>query len=209
MKSELSDSQIRDALLPYGIRAEKDLLDQIRAYISLLRQWDRAVSLTAVTDPIEIVRFHFGESMFAAPAVPIHSGRLADVGSGAGFPGFPLRMAVPAIDLTIIESNRKKTVFLSEVVRALKFERVTIRRSRVEDFDPEAPFDFITARALGHYDELLAWAHRNLSQAGNIVLWLGEEDSKEVSRKPGWNWHPPVHIPSSKGRYILIGSPQR
>ena len=86
----ISDGQIEAALRPYGIAASSELASMIPTYISLLLKWNRTISLTTVTDVDEILRFHFGESLFALTQLSIENGRLADVGSGAGFPGIPL-----------------------------------------------------------------------------------------------------------------------
>ena len=96
-----------------------ELCERIRTYISLLLRWNQSISLTTVTNSDEILRFHFGESLFAASAFSLENGRLADVGSGAGFPGLPLAMLLPDLNVTLIESNAKKFTFLSEVVREL------------------------------------------------------------------------------------------
>ena len=88
----LSDEIIIAALKDYGVATSARLCDQIRIYIDLLLRWNQKTSLTTVTDPAEILRFHFGESLLAVELVPIRHGRLADVGSGAGFPAVPIRM---------------------------------------------------------------------------------------------------------------------
>src|SRR5271156_5159350 len=118
----LKTSDIQADLEPYGIEASSDLCTSIQRYIALLLQWSKRISLTTVTDPVKIVRFHFGESLFAASAVPIRGGRLADVGSGAGFPGLALRLAVADLSAALIESNVNKATFLSEIVRDLKLD---------------------------------------------------------------------------------------
>ena len=155
----LSAFEISNALEPYGATIEPATADKIRAYITLLLKWNRSISLTTVTDPAEIIKFHFGESVFAASALKFAESRLADVGAGAGFPGLPLALAVPGLDVTLIESNTKKCAFLSEVVRELKIPNATVFRGRMEEFPPgSANFDFITARALGQFDDLLKWS---------------------------------------------------
>ncbi len=212
----LLNQQIAAILAEYSIvtEATSPLVGGIQLYISLLLQWNRSISLTTVTDPEEIVRFHFGESLFAASSVPITVGRLADVGTGAGFPGLPLRMLIPSLDLTLIESNAKKAAFLAEVVRNLALDRVLISRSRMEEFrgalDPSAPavFDFITARAFGQFDGLLAWSKGHLARTGKLALWLGQQDATSISQRGGWNWSAPGQIPGSDRRFILSGTPQ-
>jgi 16S rRNA (guanine527-N7)-methyltransferase len=211
----LLNQQVAAILAEYSIvtEATSPLVGGIQLYISLLLQWNRSISLTTVTDPEEIVRFHFGEGLFAASSVPITHGRLADVGTGAGFPGLPLRMLIPSLDLTLIESNAKKAAFLEEVVRKLAPDRVHISRSRMEDLETGGPipapsFDFITARAFGQFDGLLAWSKGHLARPGKLVLWLGKQDVTAISQRGDWNWSAPQQIPGSDRRFILSGMPR-
>jgi 16S rRNA (guanine527-N7)-methyltransferase len=167
------------------------------------------MSLTAIDDPVEIVGRHFGESIFAAAAVPVREGRLADVGSGAGFPGLPLKIVADELDAVLLEPNQKKCAFLNEVKRKLALAHVEICRSRYEQYpaDRNTPFNFICSRALGNYRHLLKWAKTALAPSGKIVLWLGEEDSILVGRTAGWSWELPIRIPESSRRVIQVGQP--
>lgn len=205
---ELTNVLIAKVLRDYGVSADVPLCNEIRLYVSTLLLWNKKISLTTVIDPVEILRFHFGESFFAASAVPIKDGRLADVGSGGGFPGIPLRMLIPSLELTLIESNSKKCAFLSEIARKLELDNVSVLHFRMEEI-PARPdrFDFITARAVGHHRDILSWAKQNLIRKGKVVLWLGAEDAGQVSNEIGWLWSPPKLIPGSKGRFIVAGSP--
>lgn len=195
---------------PYGISSDDRLCERIRSYISLLLRWNERVSLTTVTDPAEILKFHFGESFLAASAVPIQFGRLADVGSGAGFPGIPLAMIAPDLHVTLIESNLKKSAFLSEIVRSLDLPHVAVIRSRMEEIRIDsAAFDFVTARAVGTFEDLLSWSAQVLADSGKLVLWVGGEDAALISRNSQWFWRDPIQIPGSKNRLLLVGSPKR
>src|SRR5271156_5005534 len=161
------------SLQPYGVPTTALLCDQIRIYVELLLRWNQKTSLTAVTDPSEILRFHFGESFLAVATVPIRHGRLADVGSGAGFPAVPIRMVSNEVSVILIESNQKKATFLAEVVRELRLANVDVRRCRMEDVDlNDARVDFLTARALGIDDGFLNWSRDALNVTGSLVLWL-------------------------------------
>jgi 16S rRNA (guanine527-N7)-methyltransferase len=204
-----TDEEITLALNPYNVEAtDRGLLyDQIRLYTDLLLRWNRRVSLTTITDPLEILRFHFGESFLAIASVPIRQGRLADVGSGAGFPAIPIRMVCGDVVLTLIESNRKKAAFLAEVARELDLSGVQVRPERMEDVnDRNLGFDFITARAIAIDDVFLGWANHHLKLSGIIALWLGRDDSENISLSDSWTWRDPIKVPGTSRRVILVGS---
>jgi 16S rRNA (guanine527-N7)-methyltransferase len=204
----LSDELIQDILAPYGFQPNEAQISAIRDYVSLLLQWNKRMSLTTVVDPLEILRFHFGESLYATVCVPILNGRLADVGSGAGFPGFPLAIALPDLSVTAIESNAKKAAFLREVIQTLKLETVEVVRGRMENIPAgPIPYDFVAARALGDYPILLKWARRMLASTGKVVLWLSADDVSAIAADSEWHWVDPAHIPGTKRRVILVGSP--
>jgi 16S rRNA (guanine527-N7)-methyltransferase len=198
---------IEAALEPYGVAPTALLCDQIRTYINLLLRWNQRISLTTVIDPTEILRFHFGESLLAVTTVPIRHGRLADVGSGAGFPAVPLRMVSSDLSVILIESNQKKATFLAEIVRELHLNDVDVRRCRMEDVHlNDANLNFVTARAIGIDDNFLDWSRNALNPGGSVVLWLGDADVSRISRKAGWRWSDPIRIPQSERRIILRGS---
>jgi 16S rRNA (guanine527-N7)-methyltransferase len=204
----LTSAQITDALKPYGIAPSIDLIKGVRTYTELLLKWNRSISLTSVTDVEQILRFHFGESLFALSMLPVEKSRLADVGSGAGFPGIPLAMVSPNLTVTLIESNAKKYAFLNEVIRELKLRNVIALHTRVKDIKaPTRAFDIVTARALGNFQDLFRWAQKKLAPNGRIVLWLGSEDATDLSANSHWKWSPPAPVPGSQRRYILIGYP--
>jgi 16S rRNA (guanine527-N7)-methyltransferase len=205
----LTTVQINEALKSYGVLPANDLAAGIKTYIELLLKWNRSVSLTTVTNVDEILGFHFGESLFARPMLPVEKSRLADVGSGAGFPGIPLAMARSTLDVTLIEPNAKKFAFLNEVIRRLSLSNVTAVRSRTADLQFSSDrFEVVTARAVGQFDELLGWAHRRLVPSGKLVLWLGDEDSNKISVDRRFKWGIPEKIPRTERRVILAGTPE-
>jgi 16S rRNA (guanine527-N7)-methyltransferase len=216
MKSGDGDGQsltlieIRAILAPFCVELTDDQIDKIREYTRLLLKWNKSVNLTAIEDPLEIIGRHFGESMYASRLLPVEAGNLVDVGSGGGFPGLALRILSPHLKVTVIESNKKKCVFLSEVVRALDLTNVGVVPHRYEEFRiPAGSVNFVTARALGGFSRLLQWSNTVLAARGHLVLWLGQDDSTTVSRAQSWVWQPAVKIPESQKRFILLGRPVR
>ena len=201
--------RIRKILDSYDLNSSDVLCEQIRSYIELLLRWNKRISLTSVLDPEEIVKYHFAESFLAAKAVEALSGRLADVGSGAGFPGMALKMYVPSLQVSLVESNAKKCAFLAEVIRSLELETVDVLCSRFEDIGkPTKPFNFVSARALGAIPSFLNWTESAILDSGRALLWLGAQGVAEASAARNWAWDSPFAIPGTKGRFILAGSPK-
>jgi 16S rRNA (guanine527-N7)-methyltransferase len=203
---DIGNRQICEALSPFSISPSEDQIAKIREYTRLLLKWNRSVGLTSVTDPAEIVSRHFGESMYASTLLPVGNCRLVDIGTGAGFPGLALKIVCPEIALTLVESNKKKCAFLSEVVRSLGFAGVQICPDRFEQIRPETILsNIITSRAVGEFKKLLRWSRNALDRHGHLILWIGSEDSTRIVSTPGWNWQPAVRLPDSQRRFILIG----
>jgi 16S rRNA (guanine527-N7)-methyltransferase len=208
-RTELSEIDVSTLLLPYGVRLDAQLYGKMTIYLSMLLQWNQRMALTTITDPSEVLRFHFGESLFASTAVGLEKGRLADVGSGAGFPGLALGMANPGLMVTLIESNFKKVVFLSEIIRKLDLENVRVVRSRMEGLSPgPESFDVVTSRAFGQFEKFLQWSRAVLVGRGRVALWVGRDDAGSISRGFGWDWMGALPIPNSEQRVILVGSPK-
>ena len=206
--TSLSDQQVCEVLRTFSIAPGKEQVAKIREYISLLLKWNRTVSLTTVTDPLEIVRRHFGESMFSVNLLPVENCRLADFGTGAGFPGLALKIAAPNIQVELIESNKKKCAFLAEAIRVLELSGVNIHSQRLEQIRPNfLHVNIVTARAVGEFKLLLRWASEALSDGGEILLWLGAEDATRIATNSGWIWQPAIKIPDSQRRFILVGHP--
>ena len=206
----VSESQITEGLAPFGVRADDQLRRRIQEYIRLLLLWNQKISLTTVVAPKEIIRLHFGESLFAVEKAAIENGRLADFGSGAGFPGIPIAMVVPDLKVTLIEANQKKAAFLSEVIRTLDLQNVFVLRARMNEATGGlGAFDFITARAVGRHSELTRWSCRFLRPSGKLILWLGEDDAALIRSQDGWDWQATVRVPGSQRRVLLVGSRSR
>jgi 16S rRNA (guanine527-N7)-methyltransferase len=196
-------------------------LKDISTYIDILMRWNARINLTAIRSEEEIITRHFGESFFAArhlfPASAQlgTAARLADVGSGAGFPGIPLKLWAPEINLTLIESSHKKATFLREVIRALTLMDINVFHGRAEqlvtEVDPPQLFDVVTLRAVEHFAEILPVAARLVSPGGRLALLIGSSQIEQAQLLlPELTWSSPLDIPLSKLRTLLVGrSPVR
>jgi 16S rRNA (guanine527-N7)-methyltransferase len=131
---------------------------------------------------------------------------VADLGSGAGFPGIPIKLWAPHISLTLIESNHKKATFLREVGRALTLTDINIQNARAESLAP-AQFDVVTLRAVEHFADALPVAARLLTPGGRLAILISSSQL-ELARAaiPGFTWSKPVLIPESATRVLLVGA---
>jgi 16S rRNA (guanine527-N7)-methyltransferase len=199
-------------------------LDHISTYIDLLIRWNSRINLTAIRDPEEIVTRHFGESMFAARHLfPVQSEtesnflasaasssvkgstHLADLGSGAGFPGIPIKLWAPGLALTLIESNHKKATFLREVVRSLKLTNVDIQNTRAEDLT--GTYDVVTLRAVERFEDILRVAARMTTPTGRLALLIGSPQLSEArAALSQFAWQPAIAVPQSRFRMLLVGT---
>lgn len=200
----------------------KTQLQDISTYIDLLLRWNARINLTAVRKPEEIVTRHFGESLFAArhlfpgrtswAASANDEGRTTydaiDIGSGAGFPGLPLKIWVPQLRLTLIESNHRKATFLREVVRALTLTDVNVFSARAEQFSGTA--SVVTLRAVEQFERILPIARRLLAPGGRLALLIGESQVESVRRLVAdLRWKEPVPIPQSTQRVLMVGTAEK
>lgn len=198
---------IRRALEEFNLSAYEDQLLQIQLYIKILLTWNDKINLTAIRDPLEILYRHFCESMFAGPSIPVESGRLADVGSGGGFPGLPLKILCPGLRVFLVESNIKKVTFLAEVIRELGLKDAQVLARRYEELGEEmAPLDFVCSRALGEFPTFLDWAGSQQIAAKQVILWIGARDLPELEKIRTWEWREPIQVPHSLRRLLLVGS---
>jgi 16S rRNA (guanine527-N7)-methyltransferase len=185
----------------------------ISTYIDILQRWNARINLTAIRDEEEIVTRHFGESLFAAchlfplcSSVPsVVSGvRVADVGSGAGFPGIPIKLWAPEISLTLIESNQKKATFLKEVTRALTLTDVNIQTTRAESL-ASASFAVVTLRAVERFESILPVAANLVAPGGRLALLISQTQLPQAqSALSALTWSDPIAIPASQSRVFAI-----
>jgi 16S rRNA (guanine527-N7)-methyltransferase len=202
-----SKQAIERAAKEFKLSLSDSQVEQIQQYTKILWTWNDKVNLTAIRDPLEILYRHFCESMFGATLLPVENCRLADVGSGGGFPGLPLKIMRPDLQLFLVESNVKKATFLAEVIRELGLTDARVLVSRYEELAEEvAPLDVICSRALGDFSNFLTWAASPSVSAKQVLLWLGGRDLEEVRAEPSWTWSEPLPIPKSLQRFLLTGT---
>jgi 16S rRNA (guanine527-N7)-methyltransferase len=196
---------LRTLLAPFVPPAELDdlLLESMNVHLSLLIRWNQRMNLTALRTPEAMVERHFGESLFAARHLLARDSQqqLFDLGSGAGFPGLPLKFWAPNLQLTLIESHGKKATFLREVGRALNLTGFSVLNARAETLSLRAPL--VTMRAVEHFDQALLAAASLVAPAGRLALLIGEAQAdRALSLLPAGS-STTLPLPSSQQRILL------
>jgi 16S rRNA (guanine527-N7)-methyltransferase len=167
-----------------GVLPELDQgqLEKLRRYLGTLLVWRERVALIATADPAHLVEHHILDSLHVAPVLS-GSGRLADIGSGAGLPGIPLAVAFPAMQTFLVESRRKKASFLRQVRREAQLGNVQVVEGRAEVIS-NTGFDTVTSRALGSVSAFLALASPLLRSGGTAVAMRGPDGVEEAVEHP-------------------------
>jgi 16S rRNA (guanine527-N7)-methyltransferase len=179
------------------LRLAPSQLNLLARHFDLLLRWNRKINLTSIRSTAEILTRHFGEALFLARALNLKTGTLADLGSGAGFPGFPFAVASPGVQVTLVESSTKKVAFLKEVARPCP--NVTVFHGRFEDLDRH--FDWTTLRAVAP-GRLLPQIR---TKSRHVALLIGEDKVQQLARSPLFSWQPPLRLPWGRSRMLLIG----
>ncbi len=151
----------------FGVQISGEQRAQIQHYLDLLERWNRTINLTRVQGVADQLRFHFFESFWAADRFLHPNQAIADVGTGAGFPGLALKLFLPTLRLTLIEKSAKKVVFLKEACRALSLP-AEFFQGRAEGYPDWNTIDLATIRALTPSAKLLDL----LGSHGVKLLWL-------------------------------------
>jgi len=182
--------------------------EQLLAYLALLIKWNKAYNLTAVRDPNEMVSRHLLDSLSVVPFVTEAGDNWLDVGSGGGMPGIPLAILFPERQFTLLDSNGKKTRFLTQVKLELKLANLQVIHSRVEEFRPEQPFSGICSRAFSSLED---FSNRTRHLGSGDTRWLamkGVHPDDELQALPADFRLTATHVlkvPGCQGqRHLLI-----
>lgn len=168
-----------------GLDIDAATQQRLLDYLALLAKWNKAYNLTAVRDVDEMVSRHLLDSLSIIPSFEAAGGeRWLDVGSGGGMPGIPLAILFPGKFLTLLDSNGKKTRFLTQVKLELKLDNLQVIHSRVEAFQPEQPFNGIVSRAFSSLEDFTNWTRHLGDTQTNWLAMKGVHPSDELAALP-------------------------
>lgn len=201
----LSGPEIASLLSEAGLPVSSDLAEQLSAYLALLLKWNARTNLTAIREPRQMVLRHFADSLFCAQNLPPTAQTLLDFGSGAGFPGIPIALAHPNLQVTLAESQNRKAAFLREAIRSLGLH-AEVWDQRVESMPPSQTYDAVTLRAVDHMESACQAASLRVAAGGQIVIFTTDRLKEAViAATPGIQWRNPTHLPHSNQGILLLG----
>jgi 16S rRNA (guanine527-N7)-methyltransferase len=175
-----------------GIRLTSGQASLFLEYLEKVKFWNERINLIGTEDEEQIVVNHFLDSITVVPFVPENS-KLLDIGSGAGFPGIPLKIVRPSLEITLLDSVHKKVFFMRDVIRGLGLKGIRAVSGRAENVIDEVPrayFDFVVSRAVGKIEKLIELSIPYLREGGRIILMRGKkglEEWDEAKDKTGRN----------------------
>lgn len=199
------------ARLVAGAREQGIALDAAQATALMrllleLRAWNTRFNLTAIREPADMVDKHLLDSLSIQPY--LHGGRIADIGTGAGFPGLPLAVVNPRRQFTLIEATGKKVQFVRHALEALHLGNVEIVQARAETWRPRAPFDCVIARALGKVADFIRVAGHLCARGGRMLAMKGRHPAAEIEELPrGWRVRAlhDLHVPGlAAARCVVV-----
>jgi 16S rRNA (guanine527-N7)-methyltransferase len=199
---------LHDGLRALALDLPADAPERLQRYVDLLAKWNRTYNLTAIREPERMVTHHVLDALAVLPHLPARDGlRMLDVGSGGGVPGVPLAIARPQWRVTLLDSNSKKTTFLTQAAIELGLRNVDVATARVEAFAPPAPYDVVISRAFSELADFALGAARHLAGDGVLVAMKGVHPDEELAELPP---HieaiaaPPIDVPGLEAQRHLV-----
>jgi 16S rRNA (guanine527-N7)-methyltransferase len=198
-------NQLESALLELEIALPAAATAQLISYLELIAKWNRVYNLTAIREAEKALTHHVFDCLAVLPH--LKGGRTADVGSGAGLPGIPLAVAHPDWRVTLIESNHKKSTFLTQALVELGIANAVVAAERVEAVEPAGGFDLVISRAFSDLPEYARLAGRLVAPEGTLAAMKGVYPDEELALlPPQWRVQEviPLHVPGIEAARHLV-----
>lgn len=176
-------TSLDEGLRAMGVELDDGARERLIAHLDLVAKWNRVHNLTAVREPEQMVVLHTLDSLSLLPHLG-HAKTIADVGTGAGFPGVPLAIARPDVHVTLIDSSHKKASFLEQAKAELDLTNVDVVCGRVEQWKPARRFDAVVSRAFAELSDFVAQAGPLVTPGGRMLAMKGVHPFEEIARVP-------------------------
>ena len=183
MEKEAWKQQLKKQMLEQKIEINERQQEQLYIYMGLLQQWNEKINLTAIIEQKEVLQKHFVDSLTILPYIPKNS-TIIDVGTGAGFPGIPIKIVEEEIQLTVLDALNKRVMFLQEVIKKLSLENVKIIHERAEiagkDMNCREQFDIAVSRAVAPLSVLVEYLLPFVKLGGKCICMKGSNIEEEI-----------------------------
>ena len=179
--SSQQQQELEAGLHQLELNCSPQQLEKLLQYLELLQRWNKAFNLTAIRDPLQMVRLHLLDSLAINPYIQgLES--IIDVGTGPGLPGIPLAILNPEINFTLLDSNGKKTRFLFQAINELKLNNACEVNHRVEAYKANQLFDAVISRAFSSISDMLNQCDHLVSDQGCFLAMKGKKPDSELSQ---------------------------
>ncbi len=177
--------QLKEDALYFGVSLTDEQLEQFYIYYKMLIEWNEKINLTAITDFDEVIKKHFLDSISIGRILKQEDYvSILDIGTGAGFPGIPIKIAFPNTDITLIDSLNKRVNFLNEVIKELSLENIRAMHGRAEDFAKKdllrEKFDYCVSRAVANLSSLSEFCIPYVKVGGKFISYKSEKAREEL-----------------------------
>lgn len=170
----------------FGIKLDASRNQAFRRYMELLKEWNQKMNLTAIEDDNEVALKHFVDSISILPFLPEGKCKLADIGTGAGFPGIPVKIVRDDVDVMLVDSLDKRVTFLNEVIKELGLKGIGTVHARAEEFGSKAEnreaYDISVARAVAGLPVLLEYCLPLVKKGGMFIAMKGSNVEEELQQ---------------------------
>jgi 16S rRNA (guanine527-N7)-methyltransferase len=173
---------LRKGLEELGYIPETDLLSAFIIYLNELKKWNKTYNLTGLGKDEDIIIKHFFDSLLYLNVMPHGEIKVADIGSGAGFPGIPIKIIRPEIEMYLIESSGKKSIFLRHIIKFLRLQNIEVIEERVENIKESFLVDVAVTRALFTIEDFIKKVSHIVKQGGILIHSKGPKVKEELQR---------------------------
>ena len=200
-------NQLKEDAFQFGVELNEKQLSQFQKYYEMLIEWNEKINLTAITEFEEVLKKHFLDSISIGRLISQNEEiSILDIGTGAGFPGIPIKIAFPCVKVTLLDSLNKRVNFLNEVIKELSLEGISALHGRAEDFakkkEMREQFDFCVSRAVANLTTLSEYCIPYVKEGGSFISYKSGKVKEEIKEV--------VKLEESKGEtageFIEIGN---
>jgi 16S rRNA (guanine527-N7)-methyltransferase len=212
--NDMHDKRLNDlfkkGLIELGFMPSEEQTNAFMTYLSELKKWNKAYNLTGLKEDKDIIIKHFFDSLLYLKALLEGKIRVADVGSGAGFPGLPIKIIRPEIEMYLIEPSRKKAAFLKHIIRQLGLRKAEVIEKRIEEIRANQELDELVdvavTRALFSIKDFMKKASHIVKEGGTLILNKGPKVDEELKKLQDVKYEVlPINLPFSDiKRYLII-----